>query len=92
MVFPVRKERLHERGMGPSVYPTSAPRSKVGGWLAENGIGVGSYEYGWLLQNVLSVEAVLAGGERITIEGSEALIGRRCPTVRLRGSWSILIR
>jgi len=66
-------ERLRERGMGPRVYPTSAPRSTVGGWLAENGIGVGSYEYGWLLQNVLSVEAVLAGGERSIIEGSEAL-------------------
>src|SRR5215203_2210126 len=47
------EERLRERGMGPRVYPTSAPRSTVGGWLAENGIGVGSYEYGWLLQNVL---------------------------------------
>src|SRR5829696_7121807 len=49
------EDRLRERGMGPRVYPTSAPRSTVGGWLAENGIGVGSYEYGWLLQNVLSV-------------------------------------
>src|SRR5215216_1076478 len=65
-------ERLRERGMGPRVYPTSALRSTVGGWLAENGIGVGSYEYGWLLQNVLSVEAVV-GGERSIIEGGEAL-------------------
>jgi len=67
------EQRLREQGMGPRVYPTSAPRSTVGGWLAENGIGVGSYEYGWLLQNVLSVEAVLAGGERSIIEGGEAL-------------------
>jgi FAD binding domain len=29
--------RLREKGMGPTVYPTSAPRSTVGGWLAENG-------------------------------------------------------
>jgi glycolate oxidase len=64
--------RLRGKGMGPRVYPTSAPRSTVGGWLAENGVGVGSYEYGWLLQNVLSVEVVLAGGERDFIEG-EAL-------------------
>ena len=68
----VLEERLRERGMGPTVYPTSAPRATVGGWLAENGLGVGSYEYGWLLANVLSVEAVLAGGERELIEG-EAL-------------------
>jgi FAD/FMN-containing dehydrogenase len=66
------EERLRERGMGPTVYPTSAPRSTVGGWVAENGVGVGSYEYGWLLQNVLWVEAVLAGGERNVI-GGEAL-------------------
>jgi FAD/FMN-containing dehydrogenase len=65
----VLEERLRERGIGPTVYPTSAPRSTVGGWLAENGVGVGSYEYGWLLQNVLSVEVVLAGGERDLIEG-----------------------
>ncbi|MEW6638549.1 MAG: FAD-binding oxidoreductase, partial [Actinomycetota bacterium] len=65
-------ERLRERGMGPTVYPTSAPRSTVGGWLAENGVGVGSFEYGWLLQNVLRVEAVLAGGGREVVEG-EAL-------------------
>jgi glycolate oxidase len=65
----ILEERLRERGRGSTVYPTSAPRSTVGGWLAENGLGVGSFEYGWLLQNVLSVEAVLAGGERDLIEG-----------------------
>ena len=68
----VLEERLRESGMGPTVYPTSAPRSTVGGWLAENGLGIGSYEYGWLLQNVLWVEAVLAGGGQQAIEG-EAL-------------------
>jgi FAD/FMN-containing dehydrogenase len=65
----ILEERLRERGRGSTVYPTSAPRSTVGGWLAENGLGVGSFEYGWLLQNVLSVEVVLAGGERDLIEG-----------------------
>ena len=81
-------ERLRERGMGPTVYPTSAPKSTVGGWLAENGIGVGSYEYGWLLQNVLSVEAVLAGGERSIIEGGEALR----QFVGSRGSMGFVVR
>src|SRR5215208_3158451 len=78
-------ERLGERGMGPRVYPTSAPRSTVGGWLAENGIGVGSYEYGWLLQNVLSVEAVV-GGEALRhfvgSRGSMGLIVRAWLTTR----------
>jgi FAD/FMN-containing dehydrogenase len=72
-------DRLREKGMGPRVYPTSAPRSTVGGWLAENGVGVGSYEYGWLLQNVLTVEVVRAGGERDLIEGEALrhLVGSR---------------
>ena len=81
-------ERLRERGMGPRVYPTSAPRSTVGGWLAENGIGVGSYEYGWLLQNVFSVETVGVGGERSTIEGGEALR----TFVGSRGSMGLVVR
>jgi glycolate oxidase len=80
-------DRLRGKGMGPRVYPTSAPRSTVGGWLAENGVGVGSHEYGWLLQNVLTVEVVLAGGERDLIEG-EAL--RRF--VGSRGSMGFFVR
>jgi len=82
------EKRLRERGVGPRVYPTSAPRSTVGGWLAENGIAVGSYEYGWLLQNVLSVETVTAGSERSTIEGGEALRH----FVGSRGSMGLVVR
>jgi FAD/FMN-containing dehydrogenase len=81
-------ERLLERGMGPTVYPTSAPRSTIGGWLSENGLGVGSYEYGWLLQNVLSVEIVLANSERDLIEGGEGLRH----FVGSRGSMGFVVR
>jgi len=35
-------EELRLRDMGLAVYPTSAPRATVGGWLATDGIGVGS--------------------------------------------------
>ena len=65
------EDLLRDRGMGLRVYPTSAPRSTVGGWLAENGVGVGSYEYGWLLANIRSVEAVMAGGRRHVIAGED---------------------
>jgi len=82
------EERLLERGMGPTVYPTSAPRSTIGGWLAENGLGVGSYEYGWLLQNVLSVEVVQADGEWSIIEGGEGLRH----FVGSRGSMGFVVR
>jgi FAD/FMN-containing dehydrogenase len=62
---------LHARGRGLTVYPTSAPRATVGGWVAQDGIGVGSFEYGWLRENVLSADVVMPGGERRTVQGDE---------------------
>src|SRR5215211_5396687 len=62
---------LRLRGRGLTVYPTSAPRATVGGWLAQDGLGVGSFEYGWLRENVLSADVVLPGGERRSVEGRE---------------------
>lgn len=62
---------LRARGRGLAVYPTSAPRSTVGGWLAMDGIGVGSFEYGWLRENVLSADVVLPGGERREVRGED---------------------
>ena len=59
-------------GRGLVVYPTSAPRATVGGWLAQDGLGVGSFEYGWLWENVLSASVVLpAGGELREVPGEE---------------------
>jgi FAD/FMN-containing dehydrogenase len=62
---------LRTRGWGLAVYPTSAPRATVGGWLAMDGLGVGSFEYGWLSENVLSARVVLSGGELIEVSGEE---------------------
>jgi FAD/FMN-containing dehydrogenase len=62
---------LHTRGMGLTVYPTSAPRSTIGGWLAMDGLGVGSFEYGWLRENVIVADVVLPGGERREVRGEE---------------------
>jgi FAD/FMN-containing dehydrogenase len=62
---------LRTRGWGLAVYPTSAPRSTVGGWLAMDGLGVGSFEYGWLSENVLSARVVLPGGELVEASGEK---------------------
>ncbi len=62
---------LRVRGRGLAVYPTSAPRATVGGWLATDGLGVGSFEYGWLSENVLSAGVVLPGSERREVAGEE---------------------
>ena len=62
------RERAWDRGFTPQ-------RPKIhGGRLVSRKRDRGWFlQYGWLLQNVLSVEAVLAGGERSIIEGNEAL-------------------
>jgi FAD/FMN-containing dehydrogenase len=62
---------LRARGQGLTVYPTSAPRATIGGWLATDGLGVGSFEYGRLRENVLSAEVVMPGGRRRTVDGEE---------------------
>jgi FAD/FMN-containing dehydrogenase len=64
-------DNLRVRGRGLAVYPTSAPRATVGGWLATDGIGVGSFEYGRLYENVLSASVVERGGGLREIGGEE---------------------
>jgi hypothetical protein len=41
------------------------------GWLATDGLGVGSFEFGRLRENVLSASVVLPGGERREVPGEE---------------------
>jgi FAD/FMN-containing dehydrogenase len=65
------ENNLSTHGWGLAVYPTSAPRATVGGWLATDGLGVGSFEYGRLSENVLSADVVLAGGELRTLRGED---------------------
>ena len=62
---------LRLRGMGLTVYPTSAPRATVGGWLATDGLGVGSFRYGRLRENVLRARVVLPDGELREVAGWE---------------------
>jgi Fe-S oxidoreductase/FAD/FMN-containing dehydrogenase len=84
---------LAGRGLTLRLYPTSYPSSSVGGWLAQGGAGIGSYEYGWFADNVVSARVVLAGGAVRELsgvdlglvadaEGTTGLISR--VTVRLR--------
>src|SRR5215204_4044455 len=65
------EDDLRPRGRGLVVYPTSAPRATVGGWLAQDGLGVGSFEYGWLRENVPSASVILSGGELREVPGRE---------------------
>ena len=64
-------KKLKPEGLVIRMYPTSYPSSSAGGWLAQGGAGIGSYEYGWFSQNVESARIVLPGGEVKEISGKE---------------------
>ncbi|MDH4217573.1 MAG: FAD-binding oxidoreductase [Candidatus Aminicenantes bacterium] len=56
-------KKIKPNGLTIRLYPTSYPSSSVGGWLAQGGAGIGSFEYGWFSENVESVRIVLPSGE-----------------------------
>jgi Fe-S oxidoreductase/FAD/FMN-containing dehydrogenase len=56
-------KELSEQGLTLRTYPSSAPSSTVGGWLAQGGVGFGAYEYGAFRESVVSCRAVLPSGE-----------------------------
>jgi len=64
-------KELNKQGMTLRLYPTSYPAATVGGWLAQGGTGIGSYEAGWFRDNVVSARAVLPGGEVRVFSGDE---------------------
>jgi Fe-S oxidoreductase/FAD/FMN-containing dehydrogenase len=63
--------QLAEHDLTLRLYPTSYPSSTVGGWLAQGGAGIGSYEYGYFRENVLTARLVLPGGTVRELRGNE---------------------
>ena len=64
-------KQLAKDGLTLRLYPSSYPGSTVGGWLAQGGAGIGSYEAGWFRNNVVSANVVLADGTIKTFSGDE---------------------
>jgi Fe-S oxidoreductase/FAD/FMN-containing dehydrogenase len=62
---------LGKQGLSLRTYPSSAPSSTVGGWLAQGGVGYGCYEYGCFLHNVVAARVVLPTGEVRSFYGAE---------------------
>ena len=65
------QNELRKQGLALRLYPSSAPSSTVGGWLAQGGVGFGSYQYGAFSDNVLSARVVLPNGEVRNFGGDE---------------------
>ena len=64
-------QALGQRGLTLRLYPSSYPSSTVGGWLAQGGAGIGSYEAGWFRDNGVSARVVLPNGDVREFKGKE---------------------
>ncbi|MFC2164343.1 FAD-binding and (Fe-S)-binding domain-containing protein [Acidobacteriota bacterium] len=64
-------KKLAKEGLVIRLYPTSYPSSSAGGWLAQGGAGLGSYEYGWFSENVESARVVFPSGEVKEFSGKD---------------------
>jgi FAD/FMN-containing dehydrogenase len=58
-------------GLTLRLYPTSAPASTVGGWLAQGGAGIGSHAYGWFADNIRGARLVTGTGEVREVSGAQ---------------------
>ncbi|MCL7410253.1 MAG: FAD-binding oxidoreductase [Methanosarcinaceae archaeon] len=71
IVWELLENKLEREGLALRAVPSSAPSSTPGGWLAQAGIGYGSYEYGWSYETMESARIVLPTGEVKEITGSD---------------------
>ncbi len=62
---------LNQKELTLALYPTSYPSSTVGGWLAQGGAGIGSYEFGYFADNVIAARVVLPDGNIREFTGKE---------------------
>ncbi|MBU7033012.1 MAG: FAD-binding oxidoreductase, partial [Theionarchaea archaeon] len=60
-------ERLKPHGLTLPVIPWSAPGASIGGFVATNGVGLGSYKYGRIKHQVLDLTVITGGGEELSL-------------------------
>jgi glycolate oxidase len=58
-------DEMWSRGYMIGAYPSSAPTATIGGWINVGGVGLCSYKYGGVEQQIRSMEVVLPTGEII---------------------------
>jgi Fe-S oxidoreductase/FAD/FMN-containing dehydrogenase len=71
VVFETLDNALMKHGLTLRLYPSSYPAATVGGWLAQGGAGIGSYEAGWFRDCIVSARAVMPGGEVREFRGAD---------------------
>ncbi|MGD8904383.1 MAG: FAD-binding and (Fe-S)-binding domain-containing protein, partial [Anaerolineae bacterium] len=71
VVWEKLETELNKQGLALRTYPSSAPSSTVGGWLAQGGVGFGAYEYGTFRENVVACRVVLPNGDVREFSGED---------------------
>ena len=71
MVWEKLDQELAKQDLTLRLYPSSYPSSTVGGWLAQGGAGIGSFESGWFRANVLSARVVAPDGTVRVFQGND---------------------
>ncbi len=69
------REFLEKNGYDLYTYPSSAPSSSIGGWIASGGYGIGSSKFGDITQSVHSVSVIGTNGEVFVLDKPSDFIG-----------------
>ncbi|MFZ5639558.1 MAG: FAD-binding protein [Bacillota bacterium] len=77
VIWSTLEDELKKNGLMLRLYPSSAPGATVGGWIGEGGSGIGSYEYGYISENVIEAKVVTPTGELKTFSGADLNIINR---------------
>lgn len=84
---------LVKEGLTLKLYPSSYPSSTAGGWLAQGGAGIGSFESGWFRENVVSARVVMPNGEVRTLAGNDLdLVSDACGTTGLISEMTVRVQ
>lgn len=93
VVWEMLDKELIKQGLTLRLYPSSYPAATVGGWLAQGGAGIGSFEAGWFRNNIVSARAVMPSGEVREFSGDDLdLISAAEGTTGLISEVTILIQ
>lgn len=71
VIWEALEKAVRTHGLALRVCPTSTPGATVAGWVAEGGVGIGSFAYGSIAENVFSVRIVTPGGQVRELSGTD---------------------
>ena len=60
-------DNLAKEGLKLPVIPWSSPGASIGGFVATNGVGLGSYRYGRIKQQVLDLTVITGNGDELSL-------------------------